>query len=114
MVLGSDRRFAAFAVADADHLFNRRNVDLSVAHLAGACAKDDGFEDYLASVCPLCLPNPRTSATVIPSTPASMRHFFTSSSLLDLIIALIRFTQNPPSRFRDSSLKPLKGVRLSG
>src|SRR5690606_1697777 len=37
------------------------------------------------SVCPDCWPNPRTSVTVMPAAPASVRAAFTSSSLWGLM-----------------------------
>src|SRR5690606_28817734 len=41
------------------------------------------------SVCPFCRPEPRTSVTVMPVPPCSVRAFFTSSSLKCRIIASI-------------------------
>src|SRR5512141_150590 len=49
------------------------------------------------SVCPFCRPNPFTSRTVIPVTPASVSAFFTSSSLNGLMIASIFFMVLLPS-----------------
>ena len=41
---GLQRLFVAFAGADADSLFDRRDEDLAVADLAGAGGLDDGFD----------------------------------------------------------------------
>src|SRR5512141_375201 len=50
------------------------------------------------SECPFCRPNPFTSRTVIPVTPASVSAFFTSSTLNGLMIASIFFMVFLPSR----------------
>src|SRR5690606_12257989 len=42
---GSERFLAGFAGADANHLFERGDEDLSVADLAGARSAFDGFDD---------------------------------------------------------------------
>ncbi len=49
------------------------------------------------SVWPFCRPKPRTSLTVMPTTPAAVSASFTSSSLNGLMIASI-FVIAPPAQ----------------
>ena len=111
--------------ADAHHLLDVVDKDLSVADFSGTCSTFNGFDDLLnqrvingrfnlhlgqevhdvfsttIELCvAFCRPKPLTSVTVMPCTPMLDKASRTSSSLNGLMMAVTSFMCSPQLVYR--------------